>query len=210
MNHLAVMMFLLPFLFFAPAAYGLLLGSCDTSDVWNKSCSPNWCVFDTNVGCLFPPPTWTYAADLASLTCKQCTQSTAPTCTAASLKAKLKVCAHVTLRAACMEGRSAWRQTEPTACDMRDLCLAPPDDAQSPDGQIKAAYCNDQFLVIHSNGQPNHLTYLDNIPTPPGAGGEGLNTVSPYTQCHTRGKVDQWQSFKVSSQRQYFCTGTGT
>ena len=85
MNHLAVMMFLLPFLFFAPAAYGLLLGSCDTSDVWNKSCSPNWCVFDTNVGCLFPPPTWTYAADLASLTCKQCTQSTAPTCTAASL-----------------------------------------------------------------------------------------------------------------------------
>jgi hypothetical protein len=57
---------------------------------------------------------------------------------------------------------------------------------QSPTGQIKAAYCNDKFLVIHSNGQPNHAAFLDSIPTPPGAGGEGLNTVSPYTMCHTR------------------------
>jgi hypothetical protein len=33
---------------------------------------------------------------------------------------------------------------------------------------VKAAYCNDAYLVIHSNGQPNHQAYLDAIPTPPG------------------------------------------
>lgn len=68
---------------------------------------------------------------------------------------------------------------------------------QSPDAQIKAAYCNADFLVIHSNGQPNHKAFLDQIPTPPGAGGEGLNTQGVYKTCHTRTKVDQWQSYKV-------------
>ena len=36
-------------------------------------------------------------------------------------------------------------------------------------GSIVAAYCNDQFLVIHSNGMPNHDTAsLAVVPHPPG------------------------------------------
>ena len=66
-------------------------GSCDTSAVWNKSCSPKWCVFDTNAACLFETPSYTYASDLAALSCKQCTQSTSSVCSASALKATLKV-----------------------------------------------------------------------------------------------------------------------
>jgi hypothetical protein len=57
---------------------------------------------------------------------------------------------------------------------------------------VKAAYCNDQFLVIHSNGRPNHKDGLSLIPRPPGEGGV------PYTQaCVTRSFHPSFNSFKV-------------
>jgi len=37
---------------------------------------------------------------------------------------------------------------------------------------IKAAYCTDQFLVIHTTGYPNHDNWLAGIPRPPGGDGE--------------------------------------
>jgi len=33
-------------------------------------------------------------------------------------------------------------------------------------GAIKAIYCNDKYMVIFSNGQPNHNTTLANVPKP--------------------------------------------
>ena len=49
---------------------------------------------------------------------------------------------------------------------------------------IKAAYCNDEFLVVHSDGQPGHPTTLDAIQRPPGS---VQSSASGYTsQCVTR------------------------
>ncbi|MEW5318335.1 MAG: hypothetical protein WDW38_009563 [Sanguina aurantia] len=59
---------------------------------------------------------------------------------------------------------------------------------------IKAAYCTDQFLVVHSDGSPNHATYLNGIPKPPGGGAEGTSYVN---QCVTRTFARQWFTFKV-------------
>lgn len=57
---------------------------------------------------------------------------------------------------------------------------------------IQAAFCNDDFLVIHSQGQPNHKTNLDGVPHPPGGGDK------PYGQdCVTRSFVMQSQTFKI-------------
>ena len=135
-------------------ASSLEFGSCSTSAVWNMSCSPKFCIFDDNVACLFANPSWDYKADLAALSCKSCTPSTALQCKKASLQSTLKV------------GFAACIPTSPCPCIIMHRSTM-----QSPAAQIKAAYCNDKYLVIHSNGQPNHQAYLDNIPTPPGAGG---------------------------------------
>jgi hypothetical protein len=57
---------------------------------------------------------------------------------------------------------------------------------------IKAVYCNDKFLVIHSDGSPNHLDSLNLIPRPPGGG-----TGSYQTSCVTRNRETQFLSFKI-------------
>ena len=72
------------------AVLGLELGSCTTSQFSNKSCSPSWCVFDHNVACLFAAPTWDYAGDLAALSCKTCTPSSASQCSKAAMNAAFK------------------------------------------------------------------------------------------------------------------------
>lgn len=57
---------------------------------------------------------------------------------------------------------------------------------------VQAAFCNDDYLVIHTQGQPNHATYLQGVPRPPG-GGDG-----PYeSSCVTRSFVMQSQTFKI-------------
>lgn len=57
---------------------------------------------------------------------------------------------------------------------------------------VQAAFCNDEYLVIHSQGQPNHVTNLAGVPRPPG-GGDGS-----YAQdCVTRSFVMQSQTFKI-------------
>jgi hypothetical protein len=33
---------------------------------------------------------------------------------------------------------------------------------------IKAIYCTDKYLVLHSDGSPNHRDSLNLIPRPPG------------------------------------------
>ena len=58
---------------------------------------------------------------------------------------------------------------------------------------VKAVYCNDEFIVIHSNNLPNHPSFLDKIQTPPG-GGDGGDYSS---QCVTRGYATQQYTFKV-------------
>ena len=37
---------------------------------------------------------------------------------------------------------------------------------------IKAAYCNDEFLVIYSDGSPGFTSNLYDIPNPPGEEGD--------------------------------------
>lgn len=57
---------------------------------------------------------------------------------------------------------------------------------------VQAAFCNDDFLVIHTLGQPNHATNLAGVPHPPGGGDK------PYPQdCVTRSFVPQSQTFKI-------------
>jgi len=57
---------------------------------------------------------------------------------------------------------------------------------------VQAAFCNDEFLVIHTIGQPNHATNLAGVPHPPG-GGDG-----PYdSSCVTRSFIKQSQTFKI-------------
>merc|ERR1719506_3601673 len=62
----------------------------------------------------------------------------------------------------------------------------------TPSG-IQAAFCNDEYLVIHANGMPDHETHLDGVPRPPGGGGSG----SYDQQCVTRSFVHQFQTFKI-------------
>jgi hypothetical protein len=62
----------------------------------------------------------------------------------------------------------------------------------TPSG-IQAAFCNDKYLVIHANGMPDHETYLEGVPRPPGGGGGG----SYDDQCVTRSFVHQFQTFKI-------------
>ncbi len=47
-------------------------------------------------------------------------------------------------------------------------------------GGLKAIYCNDKFLVIHSTGAPNHKDGLKYIPQPPGEAGVPYSQVAFY------------------------------
>ena len=56
---------------------------------------------------------------------------------------------------------------------------------------LKAAYCTDQYLVVHSDGTPNHQDTLNLIPRPPGDSSTG----STYgSQCVTRSRETQFFS----------------
>jgi hypothetical protein len=58
--------------------------------------------------------------------------------------------------------------------------------------EIQAAFCNDEYLVIHSQGRPNHPTYLEGVPRPPGGSDK------PYDKdCVTRSFAMQSQTFKI-------------
>lgn len=57
---------------------------------------------------------------------------------------------------------------------------------------VKRAYCNDLFLVIHSDNVPNHADSLAKIPHPP-AGGDAMYVDS----CVTRSRNAQYQIFKI-------------
>eukprot|EP00195_Chlamydomonas_chlamydogama_P000578 CAMPEP_0202920872 /NCGR_PEP_ID=MMETSP1392-20130828/77083_1 /ASSEMBLY_ACC=CAM_ASM_000868 /TAXON_ID=225041 /ORGANISM="Chlamydomonas chlamydogama, Strain SAG 11-48b" /LENGTH=884 /DNA_ID=CAMNT_0049614391 /DNA_START=111 /DNA_END=2766 /DNA_ORIENTATION=+ len=132
----------------------LTTSTCDTeASMYPKSCSPNWCTFNNNTGCLFPSVNVDYAAQIASLSCKVCTQR--------------------------LDG----------------VCSRLPSTFIS--SHVKAAYCNDAYLVVHSDGLPNHSEGIATIPNPPGAGGEGLNTQGAYLQCVTRSMTPQFLSYKV-------------
>lgn len=46
---------------------------------------------------------------------------------------------------------------------------------------MKAAYCNDNFLVLQSDGSPGFPTYLQSILNPPAAVANGVTCVTRYT-----------------------------
>jgi len=56
---------------------------------------------------------------------------------------------------------------------------------------IKAAYCTDQFLVIHTTGYPNHENWLAGIPRPPGGDGDYA------TADVVRTMRAQYQTYKI-------------
>lgn len=60
-------------------------------------------------------------------------------------------------------------------------------------GGLKAAYCTDKFLVIHSTGQASHPTGLANIPHPPGEGGVPIYNDA----CVTRSYHQQYAVYKI-------------
>ncbi len=70
---------------------------------------------------------------------------------------------------------------------------------------VKAVYCNDQFIVIHSNNLPNHPSFLESIQTPPGGGDGG----SYASQCVTRGYSLQQYTFKVPLSPVALATSSG-
>ena len=57
---------------------------------------------------------------------------------------------------------------------------------------LKAAYCTDQYLVVHSDGLPNHNDSLSLIPRPPGGGSSTGSTFA--SQCVTRNWETQFFS----------------
>jgi hypothetical protein len=59
-------------------------------------------------------------------------------------------------------------------------------------GGLKAIYCNDKYLVVHSNGKANHQDGLASIPHPPG-GGDG----SYSTSCVTRSYHLSYAIYKI-------------
>jgi hypothetical protein len=60
---------------------------------------------------------------------------------------------------------------------------------------IKAAYCNNEFLIVHSDGSPNHPTYLEYIQRPPGSSKSSPGASYP-DQCVTRSMKPQWLAMK--------------
>ena len=60
-------------------------------------------------------------------------------------------------------------------------------------GGLLVAYCNDKYLVMHTNGQPNHPDGLADIPKPPGGGGAG----GYASQCVTRSMHQQYAVNKI-------------
>ena len=68
-------------------------------------------------------------------------------------------------------------------------------------GGVKAAYCNDAFLVIVSDGTPGFPTYLTSIKNPPGAvGSDGL-------ACVTRTVNPSYQIYKIPLNPTLLSTG---
>jgi hypothetical protein len=50
---------------------------------------------------------------------------------------------------------------------------------------IKVAYCNDGWLVMHSNNLPNHPSFLASIQTPPGDGDGGAYETQGVTRSYS-------------------------
>ena len=51
-------------------------------------------------------------------------------------------------------------------------------------GGLKAVYCNDEHLIVHSNGVPFHTDGLAYIPRPPGEGGVDYSSASVTRSYH--------------------------
>ena len=69
---------------------------------------------------------------------------------------------------------------------------------------ILAAYCNEEYLVVHSNVKPNHPNFLGDIPTPP------LGTLSDGSTCNTREYFQSWYYAKIPLRPTALATGLGS
>jgi hypothetical protein len=73
-------------------------------------------------------------------------------------------------------------------------------------GNLLAAYCTDQYLIILSNGYPNHPHTLAYVPRPPG----GSSTGGYASQCVTRQNALQFFRFKIPLYPTLLSTASGT
>lgn len=69
---------------------------------------------------------------------------------------------------------------------------------------VLAAYCNEEYLVVHSNVMPNHPHFLGDIPTPP------LGTLSNGSTCNTRSYFQSWYYAKIPLRPTALATGLGS
>ena len=152
------------------------------------TCGPSYCVRASNTEAPNNKANVTdadLARQLLTLATKSCTISTDARCTKEGLTALFG--AYPGVKAACVPtrcgGRYALRSLSPRAA---------------------ARYCNDAWLVIHSNNLPNHPVFLQAIQTPPGDGDGGQYS----TQGVTRSYSLQWYAFKVPLTPQLLPTAT--
>ena len=72
---------------------------------------------------------------------------------------------------------------------------------------MKAAYCTDKYLIVHSIGNATHKDGLLAIPRPPGGGTPGL----PYSQqCVTRSYHNAFASYKQTLSPVLLSTSTAS
>lgn len=69
---------------------------------------------------------------------------------------------------------------------------------------MKAAYCNEDFIVLQADGSPNHAGFLDKIQRPPGGG-----TGAYESQCVTRSMVTQQMVYKIPLRPVALSTASG-
>jgi hypothetical protein len=68
--------------------------------------------------------------------------------------------------------------------------------------QTLAAYCNDEFLVLHTTASPNHIPNLEDVLDPPKA------TTSSGAECRTRTWSEAYFTWKVPLKPKWLNTST--
>ena len=157
-----------------------------------QTCGPSYCVRASNSEAPNTKQNMTdpdFARQLSAIASNTCTISTDARCTKAGLTALFGK--YPGVKAACVPLRRCGGGTRAVRAPFAEPAR-------------HCRYCNDAWLVIHSNNLPNHPVFLASIQTPPGDGDGGQYS----TQGVTRSYSLQWYAFKVPLTPQLLPTNT--